>query len=324
MMFGGSDHAWNLLRPLLETVAAAGPMGPCVDLGGRRIIKKFVKMVHNGIEYADMQMIAEIWDMVRHQVQPEDLPDLFAALNDSPLESFLIELTAGVLRRKDEISGAHLVNRVLDVAEQKGTGRWSVETALDLAVPIPSIAAAVSARTLSARKNERSTLAKIYPARGNISMIEPDVLIRAARATRLCVFAQGMQLIQAANQAFEWQISAAGVARVWTAGCIIRSSLLTDIVQAYTDRPELVNLIASPHFTATLTQCSPALRSLCASAMKDGIPVPVFSSTLTWFDSVRCDHLPQSLIQAQRDAFGAHTYRRTDDPDGPAIHTDWL
>ncbi|HEY5658037.1 MAG TPA: NADP-dependent phosphogluconate dehydrogenase [Myxococcota bacterium] len=331
IMPGGSDHAWRALRPALEAIAARSDSGPCVAHVGPRGAGHFVKMVHNGIEYGDMQLIAEAYDVMR-RLLGYDAPrcaEVFASWNRGPLESFLTELTAQVLRVVDAETGRPLVDLVSDRAQQKGTGRWTAQVALELGVPIPSIAAAIDARVLSSMKDERVAAQAHFGGAPTMARPEQpeallDALHDALHAAKICCYAQGMSLIARASQQYEWDVRLAEVARIWTGGCIIRARLLSDIMRAYRERPDRVNLLVDPAIGAQLDAAQAGLRRSASLAAASGIPAPALAASLAYFDSYRTAALPQNLTQAQRDAFGAHTYERTDRPGSGPVHSEWL
>jgi 6-phosphogluconate dehydrogenase len=324
LMFGGPDAVWRELADPLTAIAADGDFGPCAMRFGDDGAGHFVKMAHNGIEYADMQLIAEAYDIMRRGLSwpSNEIADQFEHWNEGPLKSYLVELTGKVLAKTD--ADGPLVNGILDVAEQKGTGRWTIATAIDLGVAVPTITAAVDARVVSAEKTIREALGSVYsppPPSGRVPTVED--LHDALFAAKVIAYSQGLQLIRAGSQSYGWDIRIADVAKAWSGGCIIRAALLGDIVRAHTENPELPVLISDAAIRAGLSASVPGLRHIVGWAAKSAIPTPAFGSALAWFDSMQTTHLPQNLIQAQRDAFGAHTYRRLDDPDTP-VHTDWL
>ena len=326
LMPGGSTEAWAACRAVFEAIAARTEAGPCVTHVGPDGAGHFVKMVHNGIEYADMQLIAESWDLLRRYggMSADQVADVFDEWNRGPLESFLVELTARVSRTTDPETGQPLVDRVLDKAGQKGTGKWTAQIALQLAVPVPSIAAAIDARVVSSMKEERVAASAILHAPADASGSPQDLPTAAAAALlagRICAYAQGMALIGAASREYGWQINRAEIARIWKAGCIIRARLLDPIREAFTDAPDLPNLMIAPPIAAILDGAQQAWRRTIALASTAGIPMPAHSSALAYYDSYRTSRLPQSLTQAQRDAFGAHTYERVD--RAGAIHSEW-
>ena len=329
LMPGGDQKAYAHIEPVLTAIAAKTESGPCVTYVGKDGAGHFVKMVHNGIEYADMQLIAEGYDLMARAagMDPAAIGDAFAAYDEGPLESFLIEITAKIFAKTDD-AGRHIVDAVLDKAGQKGTGRWTAQVALDLGVPVPSIAAAIDARVLSSMKSQRRAASDHLagPPTGPTLEHAPflETLERALEAAKIISYAQGMALIAAGSTEYDWGIDQKEIARIWKGGCIIRAQLLDTIMHAYGSDPDLVNLLRAPDLSARLAVLAPALREVVAIGQARGIPVHALASSLAYFDSYRTARLPQNLTQAQRDAFGAHTYQRQDDPDGPPVHTDWL
>ncbi len=333
LMPGGTPAAWQRLRPILEAIAARTEAGPCVTHVGPDGAGHFVKMVHNGIEYADMQLIAEAYDVLRRlgHLDPPALAEVFAGFDRGPLESFLIQITARIFTVADPRGDGWLIDQVLDQAGAKGTGRWTVETALELGVAIPSIAAALDARVISSDKAARVAAARLLPApppppdappvppRTELAALVHDALLGA----KILAYAQGMALVGAASDRYGWAIDRRELARIWKGGCIIRARLLDRIMRAYERDSALPALTLDPPIGATITEVEPRWRRLVALALSHGIPVPAMSASLAWYDAHRTAELPQNLTQAQRDAFGAHTYRRKDAP-GDAVHTDWL
>ena len=329
LMFGGSNTAWTELAPLLDAIAARSHWGTCATRLGPDGAGHFVKMVHNAIEYADMQLIAETYAVLERgcDCNHPAMAGILERWGEGPLESYLLELTRRVLLREGRTPGSYLVDEIVDAAEQKGTGRWAAQVALELGVPIPSIAAAIDARFISNARRDRQQMARIYPP----APLPPtmwdkpaDTLHDALLAARICAYAQGMNLLKAGGDAYAWQIELADVARVWSAGCIIRSRLLDSVIDARAAESAETDLIRTRDFRATLGRTMPALRRVAAWAAHAGVPLPAFSASLTWFDGIRSARLPQNLTQAQRDAFGAHTYRRLDAPDEPVHTDDWL
>ncbi|MCP3135789.1 NADP-dependent phosphogluconate dehydrogenase [Pyxidicoccus xibeiensis] len=330
IMPGGPPEAYALVRPVLEAIAARAESGLCVTHVGPDGAGHFVKMVHNGIEYADMQLLAETYDVLRRGLGLDAgaLAELFSKWNEGIAESFLLETTIQVLRKKDAETGRPLVDLVLDKAGQKGTGKWTVQVALDLGVPVPSIASALDARTLSSMKDERvAASGKLKGPSEALTAEEKAQLASWAHdalyAARVVTYAQGMRLIQAASTEYKWNISLAEMARIWRGGCIIRAKLLTPLRESFEHQPALPNLVVSDAFAPVLERLAPAWRRLVGVATKAGIPVPVFSTSLAYLDSYRSAELPQNLTQAQRDAFGAHTYQRRDRPEAGFVHTEW-
>jgi 6-phosphogluconate dehydrogenase len=331
LMPGGDKAAYERLKPVLEAIAARTSTGPCVTWCGPDGAGHFVKMVHNGIEYGDMQLIAEAYDVLRKGLglAADELGAVFRQWNQGPLDSFLIEITGKIFAKQDETSGKALVDLVLDKAGQKGTGRWTAQTALELGVAIPTIAAAIDARVLSGMKAQRVAAAKVLPAPPPAMLKgDPTAWIAAVHdalhAAKICAYAQGMSLIQAASDAMQWGIDPAELARIWTGGCIIRARFLDSIRRAFAADRGLKSLLLDREFNAALATTLPSLRRVCAAAAELGIPLPAFAASLAWYDSCRSSDLPQNLTQAQRDAFGAHTFERIDQPGAGALHADWL
>ena len=328
MMPGGSPHAWDLLRELFEVAAARTEAGPCVTHVGPDGAGHFVKMVHNGIEYADMQLIAESWDLMRRGLglSTPETADVFERWNAGPLGSFLIELTAQICRVADPDTGTPLVEMILDKAGQKGTGRWTAKVALDLGVSHPTIAAAIDARVMSSMHDERVRAAGVLRGPGAAGA-PGDVLSALAAlhdglyASRICAYAQGMSLIRAASNEFHWDVKLSEIARIWKGGCIIRAKLLDPVRAAFGRSPELANLLLDPDVAAALDAAQKGWRTAVGLSASAGIPSPAHASALAYFDSYRSARLPQNLTQAQRDAFGAHKYERID--RSGEVHTEW-
>ncbi|MGH7567307.1 MAG: NADP-dependent phosphogluconate dehydrogenase, partial [Gemmatimonadota bacterium] len=315
--------------PALEAIAARTETGPCVGWLGPDGAGHFVKMVHNGIEYADMQAIAEAYDLLGRGLglNAERIADVMAEWNRGALGSYLLEITVDILRVEDPATGNPLVDSILDEAEQKGTGRWTVVTALELGVPVPSIGAAVDARVLSSRRQERLAASGRLEGPPAADTADEGAAIAAIRdalyASRLAAFAQGMDLIGAASREYGWSVDSAEVARVWTGGCIIRSKLLDPVRRAFLERPDLPNLLLDSEIGSRFESAQAGLRRALGEAQRRGIPAPCLGASLAYVDAFRTARLPQNLTQAQRDYFGAHTYRRLDDPEGKPVHTDW-
>lgn len=332
LMPGGNREAYETLRPVLEAIAAVTDSGPCVTWVGPDGAGHFVKMVHNGIEYADMQLIAESYDVLARVggASSDDLARVFREWNEGPLESFLIEITGQIFGVEDPETGRPLVELVLDRAGQKGTGRWTVEVALRLGASVPSIAAALDARVLSSMKEERVAASRSLrlPDLADAAEIDRVELVSlthdALLAAKICAYAQGLHLIRAGSKENGWSVDLQEVARIWKGGCIIRARLLDSIRAAYAREPELSNLILDEAFATTIARHHVALRRVVALAQERGVPVPALSASLAWLDGYRTADLPQNLTQAQRDAFGAHTYLRRDDPGRGPVHTAWL
>ena len=332
MMPGGSREAWDELAPMLRAIAAkAGDGEPCVAYMGPRGAGHYVKMVHNGIEYGDMQLIAEIYDVLSRGagLSARELAAVFASWNEGELRSYLIEITARVLERTDEGTGRPLVDLIVDEAQQKGTGKWMSQNAFDVGAPIPTVNAAVEARLLSALKSERviasRTLKGPSPAGRDFSRADRDRLIDAARqalyASKITSYAQGMAMLRLAAHEHRYDIDPGEVARIWRAGCIIRAALLSEVRAAFAKDSSLVNLMIDPGFAEALGSRQEAWRVVVQTAVGLGIPVPAMSASLAYYDAYRSARLPANLTQAQRDFFGAHSYRRVD-RDG-VFHTEW-
>ena len=330
LMPGGPKEAYEHLRPVWEKIAAKVNDGPCVTYIGPDGAGHFVKMIHNGIEYGDMQLIAESYDVLRQLLGLEapQLADIFADWNKGLLDSFLIEITSKVLRKKDPETGKWLVDLILDKAGQKGTGKWMSQIALDLGVPIPTINAAVEGRILSAFKDDRVKASKVLPGpKREPYKGDPKALIEAVRdalyASKICSYAQGMVMMKAASDEYKWALDLGEIARIWKGGCIIRAQFLDLIKNAFRKNPRLANLLLDDHFKAWVTEAQPRWRHVVQTAQAQGIPVLAMSSSLAYYDSVRAERLPLNLTQAQRDFFGAHTYERTDKPGKGPFHTEW-
>ena len=326
LMPGGPQEAFERLRPVLESIAARSASGPCVTHCGSGSAGHFVKMVHNGIEYGDMQLIAETVALLRQGLglSAERAAEAFEDWNRGELDSYLVEVAAEVLRAEDpERPGSPLVDAILDQAGQKGTGRWTVMAAAELGVPIPTIAAAVEARSLSAQRGRRLRAAELFPeALRPLEGIALSDLEEALYAAKLASYAQGFDLLSAGSEARGYGTELGELARIWTGGCIIRARLLDAIREAYGAEPDLELLCFAPSFRDALLRRLPAWRRVVAGAASAGLPVPGLSASLAWFDSLRLSRGSAYLIQAQRDYFGAHTYERLDRP-GVAIHTEW-
>ena len=331
LMPGGTEFAYRELEPILTKIAAQVDDGPCVTYVGAGGAGHYVKMVHNGIEYGDMQLIAEAYDVLKNGLglSNQQLQETFAEWNRTDeLNSYLIEITADIFKYVDPETGHHLVDLILDSAGQKGTGRWTVLSSLELGVSIPTIYAAVNARVMSAYKDERVAAAKELPGPGETypgdAALFVDKVRDALYCSKMCSYAQGMALIAKASQEFNYNISLPESARIWKGGCIIRAGFLDKIRKAFAENPGLPNLLLAPEFKQSILDRQEAWREVLVLANKLGIPVPAFSSSLDYFDSYRRANLPQNLTQAQRDYFGAHTYERTDKPRGEFFHTEWM
>jgi 6-phosphogluconate dehydrogenase len=330
LMPGGDRDAYEQIRPIWEAIAAKVDDGPCVTYIGPGGAGHFVKMVHNGIEYGDMQLIAEAYDIMRNVLglKAAEMADIFDEWNRGDLESFLIEITAKILRVKDPETGKPLVDLILDKAGQKGTGKWTSEVALDLGIVVPTIDAAIDTRTLSGRKEERLEASKQIsgPPRAQYAGDKRaiiDAIHDALYASKICSYAQGMNLIRAGSEKWNWNINLGEVSRIWKGGCIIRAQFLDKIKQAYQRRHDLPNLLLDPDFKAWVEEAQPNWRLAVTTAMQQGVPVLAMACSLNYFDMYRTANLPLNLTQAQRDFFGSHTYVRVDKPEQGAVHTEW-
>ncbi len=330
IMPGGTLEAWPLVRGLLQSIAAQADGEPCCDWVGSDGAGHFVKMVHNGIEYGDMQVIAEAYHVLGEGfgMGAADMQPVFAAWNEGKLDSYLIEITADILGTVDG-DGTPVVDVILDAAQQKGTGKWTVDASLDLAVPVTLIAEAVYARVLSALKDQRVAAAAALETgerpiddRGDAAAVVAD-LGDAMYASKIVSYAQGFMLFRAAAEEHGWELDLGSIAAMWRDGCIIRSRFLADITTAFRDDPDLANLLLSPFFRDEVAAAAPGWRRTVRRAVAAGLPVPAFSSALAFYDGYRSARLPANLIQAQRDYFGAHTYERVDVRRGTRFHTDW-
>ncbi len=330
IMPGGSEAAWLRIKDVLEAISAKTETGPCETHVGPDGAGHFVKMVHNGIEYGDMQIIAETYDVLHRGLGMTTLEagDVFAEWNRGPLESFLIELTAQVCKVIDPVTGQPLVDVIEDKAGQKGTGKWTAQIALDLGVAIPTIGAALDGRVLSSMKEQRAAASRVHPspdvrapfAAGDRRSWSAD-LRDALHGARVCSYAQGMAVIAAGSALYAWNVNLAEMARIWTGGCIIRARLLDAVRQAFTKNPGLPNLLVDPAIAGELQRAAPGWRRVVAASASAGIPVPALGASLAYFDSYRTARLPQNLTQAQRDAFGAHKFERVDKPG--FVHFEW-
>jgi len=327
LMPGGSPEAWPLVRPFLQAIAAKADDGQaCCEWMGPGGSGHFVKMVHNGIEYADMQMICEAYALMKSlDMAPMQMSAVFREWGQGELSSYLIDITADILAHKDPETGNALVEMILDTAEQKGTGKWTSQIALDMGVSAPTIADAVFARTMSAMQAERVLASKLLKgpqpqAAQNLAEVLPKIQ-GALLAAKICAYAQGFALIKAGDQEHDWQLPMDKVASVWRAGCIIRARLLEDIRRAFANQHDLTNLLIDEHFARLMAKCQQDLREVVAMAALSGVAVPALMSALSYYDAYRTERLPANLLQAQRDYFGAHTYQRLDKPG--KFHTQW-
>jgi 6-phosphogluconate dehydrogenase len=328
IMPGGSDEAWQTLGPILKSIAAVAEGEPCVTHVGHDGAGHFVKMIHNGIEYADMQLIAEAYDLIRRGTgkTPAEIADVFAEWNRGELESYLIEITAEVLRQVDAETGKPLVDVILDQAGAKGTGAWTVQTSLDLGIPVSGIAEAVFARSLSSKPAQRAAASDLPgPDEDAWKPADADAFIEGVRlalyASKVIAYSQGFDAIVAGAQEYGWDIQKGEIAKIWRGGCIIRARFLNRITEAYAENPQLDALVTAPFFVDVMAQAQTAWRNVVADAAHAGIPTPAFSSSLAYYDGLRADRLPAALVQGQRDFFGAHTYKRVD-KEG-TFHTLW-
>ncbi|MDD3080378.1 MAG: decarboxylating NADP(+)-dependent phosphogluconate dehydrogenase [Paludibacter sp.] len=329
MMPGGSPEAWPLVKDIFQSVAAKVEDGsPCCDWVGEDGAGHFVKMVHNGIEYGDMQIINEAYQIMKDLLgmSADEMYEVFADWNKGDLDSYLIEITRDILAYKDE-DGQPLVDKILDTAGQKGTGKWTGVAALDLGVPLTLIGESVFARCLSAQKDLRVKASKEIEGpkvnfTGDKAQMISD-LKDALLGAKIISYAQGYQLMQEAAKEYSWNLNYGGIALMWRGGCIIRSIFLADIKKAFDKNPGLENLLLDPYFKDKIEAAQAGWRRVCVTALTNGIPVPALTSALTYFDGFRTERLPANLLQAQRDYFGAHTYERIDKPRGKFFHTNW-
>lgn len=328
IMPGGPQAAWQFIAAIFEAASAKAEDGdPCVAYLGPGGAGHYVKMVHNGIEYGDMQLIAEVYDLLHRGLglSHAELADLFTDWNNGPLSSYLIEITADILEKKDEDTGKPILDVILDEAQQKGTGKWTSQNALDLGAPVHTINAAVSSRIISSMKDERVVASDLITGPIPKYKGDPNQLIAAAKealyASKIISYAQGFRLLQLASEEYGYGLDLKTVARIWRAGCIIRAALLDDIMRAYERDPELNNLLLDDHFRSLVVKRQGAMRYLIGEAMRMGLPIYAMSAALGYFDAFRTRRLPANLTQAQRDYFGAHTYRRLD-KEG-SFHTEW-
>ena len=329
IMPGGDERAWEAVKPIFQAIAAKTPQGePCCDWVGRDGAGHFVKMVHNGIEYGDMQLICEAYQFMKDGLgmSHEEMHQVFYEWNQTELNSYLIEITASILAYRDE-GGEPLVEKILDTAGQKGTGKWTGINALDLGIPLTLISEAVFARCVSSLKEQRTQNSKlfgqkVFPVDGDKKQWV-DNLRQALLASKIISYAQGFMLIREAGETYNWNLNYGKTALLWREGCIIRSAFLSNIRDAYENNPDLVFLGTDPYFKNILETCLPAWRKVVAKAIECGIPMPCMASAVTFLDGYTSERLPANLLQAQRDYFGAHMYERTDKPRGEFFHTNW-
>ena len=330
IMPGGHEKAWPHVKKIFQTIAAKVADGsPCCEWLGPDGAGHFVKMVHNGIEYGDMQLICEAYHLMSQGLgmTPDEMHKVFAEWNEGVLDSYLTEITRDILAKKDDETGKPMVDVILDLAGQKGTGKWTSVAGLDLGIGIPQITAAVFARCLSAVKDERvAASAKLSGPSGRYKGDKTGFLKKlekAVLAAKVCSYAQGFQLLRAASKEYKWGLKYGEIALMWRGGCIIRAQFLGNIKEAFDKDPEMANLLLAPYFQQVLTDAQDAWREVVKTAIDLGIPVPAMGTALNYYDSYRAERLPANLLQAQRDYFGAHTYERVDKPRGEYFHTNW-
>lgn len=326
LMPGGDPEAWPHVEGILKGIAALAPDGaPCCEWVGAGGAGHFVKMVHNGIEYGDMQVIAEAYDLMRRglRMTPGDIGDVFETWNQGRLQSYLVEITADILHTT--VDGEPLIEKILDAAGQKGTGKWTVMASMDLAEPTALVAEAVYARIVSSDPDRRARSATVFPSPiGTLEGATIDDIETALYASKIISYAQGFRLMETASAENGWSLDLGSVASLWRAGCIIRAAFLEDIISAYGSSEDLADLAEAPFFADSLNSAEESWRTVVAGAVNAGIPVPAYSSALAYFDGMRSRRLPADLIQAQRDYFGAHTFERVDQPRGESFHHDWV
>lgn len=330
IMPGGHPDGWPLIQPIFQAISAkaAEDQKPCCEWIGQGGAGHYVKMVHNGIEYGDMQLIAEAYFLLKTVLKcsSDEMHQIFLEWNQGPLNSFLIEITSNIFSHRDK-DGQPLLDKILDVAGQKGTGKWTGISALDLGIPVTLIAEAVFARCLSSMKEERLEAQKRFP-RKEIPFTGDkkafiDAVSQALYASKIISYTQGFMLMRAAAEEMKWKLNYGSIALIWRAGCIIRSRFLNDIKTAYDRNSQLPNLLFDPFFHDEIAKAEASWRKVVSTAIDQGVPVPCFSTALSFFDGYRTGNLPANLIQAQRDFFGAHTYERVDQPRGQFFHTNW-
>ena len=329
LMPGGSPAAWEHVKPIFQKIAAHTDTGePCCEWVGENGAGHFVKMVHNGIEYGDMQMICETYQMMKYglSMTNDRMHDAFGQWNKGELNSYLIEITRDILAYKDE-QGSYVLDLILDTAGQKGTGKWAAITALEAGQPLTLTAEAVFARCLSALKEERCAASKVLAGPKKKYKVDKELMLdnlrQALYASKIVSYTQGYQLMRAAAAKYRWNLNYGGIALIWRGGCIIRSVFLGKIKEAFDKNPNLVSLLLDPFFEEAIEKAQDAWRSVVTAAVNIGVPMPAMSSALAYYDGYRAERLPANLLQAQRDYFGAHTYERLDKPRGQFFHTNW-
>ncbi|MCX6893224.1 MAG: decarboxylating NADP(+)-dependent phosphogluconate dehydrogenase [Verrucomicrobia bacterium] len=329
IMPGGSPAAWPHVKDIFQAISAkVGDSSPCCDWVGEGGAGHYVKMVHNGIEYGDMQLICEAYQLMKDGLgmTAQEMHEVFAEWNKGELDSYLVEITRDILGFKDT-DGTPIVDKILDTAGQKGTGKWTVISSQDMGIPITLIAEAVYSRCVSAMKDARVEASKVFkPSNSKFSGDRAQwvaAIRQALYASKMISYTQGYMLMRAAAKQYGWNLNYGGIALMWRGGCIIRSVFLGDIKKAFDKNPNLENLLLNPFFKKEIKSCTRAWRKVVSTAVKKGIPVPAFSTALAFFDGIRSERLPANLLQAQRDYFGAHTYERVDKPRGEFFHTNW-
>jgi 6-phosphogluconate dehydrogenase len=330
IMPGGPLDSWAIVKPIFTKIAAVVDGEPCCRHMGAGGAGHYVKMVHNGIEYGDMQLICESYNLLKNfpGITNDDLHDIFAEWNRGELESYLIEITSQIFTVKDDETGQHVVDLILDRAGQKGTGRWTILSATDMGSVISTINSAVEARILSSWKDERVVAEPQLHGPDSFECdLSKDELVAAVHdallASKIISYAQGMEMLTMASKQYHWNLNMGDIATIWRGGCIIRAQFLNRIKQAYEEVPDLANLVLAPYFKDTLNRTQSNWRKVVALAVQNGIPAPAFSASLGYYDSYRTARLPANLLQAQRDYFGAHTYQRVDKPEDQSFHTQW-
>jgi 6-phosphogluconate dehydrogenase len=330
IMPGGPEESWNIIEPIFTAIAAKVDGESCCRYMGRGGAGHYVKMVHNGIEYGDMQLICEAYNLLKSLpgVGAPELHQIFDTWNKGELESYLIEITSKIFTVMDAETGKPVVDLVMDRAGQKGTGRWTILSATEMGAVISTINAAVEARILSSWKEERGRASKQLEGPNSFSSdLSKDELVEAVHealfASKIISYAQGIEMLQMASKEHDWNLNIGDIATIWRGGCIIRAQFLNRMKEAYEENPELENLMLAPYFKKVLNRGQQAWRKVVSIAVTNGVPVPAFSASLAYYDSYRQERLPANLLQAQRDYFGAHTYERTDKPKGEMFHTEW-